>query len=62
MREASVRRRVFLRGLGAVSLGLPLLEAWSPRRVRAADMPRCAVFIRQGNGVAQAGNGEPERF
>ena len=25
-------------------------------------MPRCAVFVRQGNGVAQAGNGEPERF
>jgi hypothetical protein len=55
-------RRAFLRGLGAVSVGLPLLDAFTPRHARAADMPRCAVFVRQGNGVAQAGNGEPERF
>jgi hypothetical protein len=48
--------------MGAVSVGLPLLDAFAPRRARAADLPRCAVFIRQGNGVAQAGNGEPERF
>jgi len=64
MRNDRVGRRVFLRGLGAVSVGLPLLDAFSPRLLRAqpASMPRCAVFVRQGNGVAQAGNGEPERF
>ncbi|MEY4579104.1 MAG: hypothetical protein RL701_3807 [Pseudomonadota bacterium] len=57
-------RRLFLRGMGAVSVGLPLLDAFQPRGVRAAEAasPRCAVFLRQGNGVAQAGNGEPERF
>jgi hypothetical protein len=55
-------RRVFLRGAGAVAVGLPLLDAFTPRRARAADAPKCAVFLRQGNGCAQAGNGEPERF
>ena len=55
-------RRTFLRGVGTVSVGLPLLDVFAPRQLRAADMPRCAVFVRQGNGVAQAGNGEPERF
>ena len=55
-------RRIFLRGLGAVSVGLPLLDAFTPRGAKAADAPRCAVFVRQGNGVAQAGNNEPERF
>ena len=62
MRERGVGRRAFLRGVGAVSVGLPLLDAFAPRGVSAAEMARCAVFIRQGNGVAQAGNGEPERF
>jgi hypothetical protein len=62
MREPVVGRRIFLRGLGAVSVGLPLLDAFTPRHARAADLPRCAVFIRQANGVAQAGNNEPERF
>lgn len=55
-------RRAFLRGVGTVSLGLPLLDVFSARQARAADVPRCAVFVRQANGVAQAGNGEPERF
>lgn len=55
-------RRAFLRGVGTVSLGLPLLDVFSAPRARAADLPRCAVFVRQANGVAQAGNGEPERF
>jgi hypothetical protein len=48
--------------LGAVAVGLPMLDAFRPRSVRAEDVPRCAVFLRQGNGCAQAGNGEPERF
>lgn len=55
-------RRAFLRGVGTVGIGLPMLDVFAPRVTRAADMPRCAVFVRQGNGVAQAGNGEPERF
>jgi hypothetical protein len=51
-------RRLFLRGLGGVALGLPLLEA----QVRAAPPPNYAVFLRQANGVAQADNGEPEQY
>jgi len=57
-------RRVFLRGVGAasaVTIGMPLFDFLTPR-ARAAESPRCAVFLRQGNGVAQAGNDEPERF
>ena len=61
--ETAYPRRAFLRGLGTVAVGLPFLETFAPRRARASDpAPRCAVFIRQSNGVAQAGMGEPERF
>lgn len=57
-------RRAVLRGAGTVALGLPLLDAFAGRHAHAQSTPpaRFAVFIRQGNGVAQAGNGEPERF
>jgi hypothetical protein len=47
--------------VGTVSVGLPLLDVFAGQ-TQAADTPRCAVFLRQGNGVAQAGDGEPERF
>jgi hypothetical protein len=50
-------RRAFLRGLGT--------DILTPRRRSAAQdatPPRFAVFIRQGNGVAQASSTEPERF
>jgi hypothetical protein len=62
--STDVPRRAFLRGVGGVVLGLPLLDVFSARGVRAqaAPTPGFAVFIRQGNGVAQAGNNEPERF
>lgn len=52
-------RRLFLRGLGGVALGLPFLEA---QRAVAAPTPHYAVFVRQGNGVAQADNGEPDQY
>lgn len=57
-------RRRFLTGVGGVALGLPFLEAFAPRKVGAAgsEPPRFAVFVRQANGVAQAGNNEPEQF
>jgi hypothetical protein len=62
--RAPLSRRHFLRGAGTVLVGLPMLDIFSrPGRVEAqAAARRFAVFIRQGNGVAQAGNGEPERF
>jgi Protein of unknown function (DUF1552) len=57
-------RRAFLRGLGSVAVALPMLDALTPRKAQAQPMaaPRYAVFIRQANGVAQAGNGELDRF
>jgi hypothetical protein len=63
--SARMQRRAFLRGVGSVAIGLPLLDALAPRgaKAQAATPPaRYAVFIRQANGCAQAGNGEPERF
>jgi hypothetical protein len=57
-------RRGFLRGAGTVALGLPMLDVFARAPLARAQEAnkRFAVFIRQGNGVAQAGNGEPERF
>jgi hypothetical protein len=57
-------RRRFLTGVGGVALGLPFLETFAPRTAGAnvPGAPRFAVFVRQANGVAQAGNGEPEQF
>ncbi len=46
-------------------MGLPLLEGLLPKSAKAgpADLPPFAVFLRQGNGVAQeTSDGEPERY
>jgi hypothetical protein len=64
-----VSRRVVLRGVGGVALGLPFLEGLLQRRAKAQAqaIPPYAVFFRQADGVAAAqvdqeiGN-EPERF
>lgn len=65
----SISRRKVLRGLGGLTLSLPILEGLSPRQARAADpeFPPFAIFFRQANGVAAAQNTgeigeEPERF
>ena len=56
-------RRLFLRGAGGVALGLPFLESLTSRAKGAVtDDPGFAIWLRQSNGVAQADNGEPERF
>ncbi len=63
--ERAGTRRLFLRGVGGVAIALPFIEALAPRkRARAAegDVPPFAIFVRQGNGVAQAVDDEPERF
>jgi hypothetical protein len=63
-----INRRKFLFGLGGAAVALPLLESvrffGADGRARAggAGTPVFTVFVRQGNGVQQAGNGEPERF
>jgi len=57
-------RRMFLRGLGGVTLGLPFLESLAPRDAHAkkAATPHYSVFMREANGVAQADNGESEQY
>ncbi len=57
-------RRTFLVGLGGATIGLPLLETFAPRKALAdaPPVPRFAVFVRQANGVAQEGGGEPEQY
>jgi hypothetical protein len=63
-------RRFFLRGLGGVAVGLPLLESLRPRGAHARDAVQAdpfVIFLRQPNGVASAQNtqevgAEPERF
>lgn len=61
-----ITRRRFLTGLGGVAVALPFLESVRWARRAAAAPPQTPVysfFIRQGNGVQQAGfGGEPERF
>ena len=58
-----VGRRAFLRGAASVVVALPLLEGLLPRGVKAADsVHRFAIFMRQGNGVQQGMEGEPDRF
>lgn len=52
-----VPRRRFLRGLGGVTLGLPLLDAFTARAARGAAPPAAptfAAFIVEMNGVQQA--------
>ncbi len=70
-RNPRVTRRIVLRGLGGVALGLPLLESWPRKSLGQAqaapgDPEPYAIFFRQGAGIAceqrtDVGS-EPERF
>jgi hypothetical protein len=51
-----------LTGLGGAVLGLPLLESIRPAGAAAPSAPHPVVFVRTGNGVQQADNGEPDRY
>ncbi len=68
VKSAGTARRMFLRGLSGVTVGLPLLESLPWRRgggrafAAAPGDHRFAIFVRQGNGVQQATGSEPERF
>ncbi|MFN7134321.1 MAG: DUF1552 domain-containing protein, partial [Myxococcales bacterium] len=58
-----MNRRMFLKGVGGVVLGLPLLESLGrTAHAQSNPRPRFAVFVRQGNGVVQAWGTEPEMF
>jgi hypothetical protein len=51
--------------VGGAVVALPFLETFTSRKAVAqaeAEVPRYAIFVRQGNGVAQATNDEPERY
>jgi hypothetical protein len=68
-RTQMIRRRQFLRGVGGVTLGLPLLEAFVPRGAKAqtaAARPPFTIIVVHGNGVVQAGAAfvgtDPETF
>jgi Protein of unknown function (DUF1552) len=54
-------RRRFLVGAGGVTLGLPILDAFLPRKVDAATPPFLGV-ICSANGVVQAKAGEAEAW
>lgn len=54
-------RRRFLKGLGGITLGLPLLPSIHGARAMPGG-PVYSVFVRAGNGVAQLEGDEPERF
>jgi hypothetical protein len=66
--QAKMNRRLVLRGAGGLMLGLPLLEAFMPRKAAAQDMRSpFVIIVMNDNGVVQAGvtlggGGEPERF
>ncbi len=66
----TMRRRHFLSGIGGVTLGLPLLDAFVPRSARGAPAsvrsPYVAIMVN-ANGVVQAGTAigggtDPEWF
>src|SRR3954464_13430964 len=64
-----MNRRMVLRGAGGLMLGLPLLDAFMPRKAAAQTATRSPFVIIVGgdNGVVRAGvslsvAGEPERF
>lgn len=61
----TLSRRIFLRGAGGITLGLPLLDAFSANTAAAATVTdRFALFVVGANGVAMADSsrGEPEKF
>jgi hypothetical protein len=59
-----MNRRNVLRGLFGVSLALPFLESFSPRKAEAGagDVPPFAIFMRQANGCVQKTDDEPDMF
>lgn len=64
-----VNRRLVLRGACGLMLGLPMLEAFMPRRASAQTATRSpfVLIVVGDNGVVQAGStlsgsGEPEKF
>src|SRR5450432_384385 len=55
-------RRQFLIGAGGVTLGLPVLEGFLPKKARAATTPPFLAVVCSDNGVVQAKSGEAEAW
>lgn len=61
--KGTLPRRHFLKGVGGVTLGLPILEALLPREAKAASVaPPFLAFVSSDNGVVQARAGEAEAW
>jgi uncharacterized protein DUF1552 len=55
-------RRRFLVGAGGVTLGLPVLEGFLPKKAQAATTPPFLAIVCSDNGVVQAKTGEVEAW
>lgn len=61
--KSNVSRRLVLRGLGGLALGLPLMESVTqPLTAQAAQQPKFLIVLATPNGVRQAARGESETF
>jgi hypothetical protein len=59
-----VNRRLVLRGLGGVAVGLPLLDVFEPRgaAAQAAARPVYSALMLQQNGAIQGNGDDPDMF
>jgi hypothetical protein len=59
-----IQRRRFLLGALGATVALPFLETFAPKTAKAGegDAEPFAIFCRQGNGVQQKTDDEPDRF
>jgi hypothetical protein len=57
-----ITRRRLLQGLFGVTVALPFLESFAPKKAKAAEPNRFAIFLRQANGVVQETSEEPEMY
>jgi Protein of unknown function (DUF1552) len=59
-----VNRRLVLRGLGGVAVGLPMLDIFEPKgaAAQAAARPVYSALMLQQNGAVQGNGGDPDMF
>ena len=62
--KQTVSRRLVLRGVGGVLLGLPLLDAFQTKGALAQSLPKpiYSALMLQQNGAVQGSAGEPDMF
>ncbi len=59
-----INRRLVLRGLGGVAVGLPMLDIFEPKgaRAQAAARPVYSALMLQQNGAIQGNGSDPDMF